>query len=52
MVCANGHQYDADFNGCVNILQRGMSHLRSKTLASIPALNRAGATVDIAQNRG
>jgi len=49
--CENGHQYDADFNGCMNILQRGMSRLRSKTLASIPALNRAGATVDIALNR-
>jgi len=49
--CENGHQYDADFNGCLNILQKGMSRLRSKTLASFPALNRAGATVDIAQNR-
>lgn len=51
VICENGHQYDADFNGCMNILQRGTSSLRSKTLASLPALNRAGATVDIAQNR-
>jgi len=34
-----------------NLLQRGYASLRSKTLASIPTLNRAGATVDIAQNR-
>ncbi|RLI44498.1 hypothetical protein DRO69_07250 [Candidatus Bathyarchaeota archaeon] len=51
IICENGHQYDADFNGCMNILQRGYASLRSKTLASIPTLNRAGATVDIAQNR-
>jgi len=52
VICRNGHQYDADFNGCMNILQKGMSHLENKSLASFPALNRAGATVDIALNRG
>lgn len=51
IICENGHQYDADYNGCLNILQRGMSRLRSKSLASFPALKRAGATVDIARNR-
>ena len=51
VICENGHQYDADFNGCMNILQKAIRRLRSKPLASFPVLNRAGATVDIAQNR-
>jgi len=49
IVCENGHQYDADFNGCMNILQRGMTRLKAKTPAA-QSLNGAGATVDRALN--
>ncbi len=50
IICENGHQYDADFNGCMNILRRGIARLRIKTPASLLALNGAGATVDMALN--
>lgn len=49
VVCVNGHHYDADFNGCMNILRRGMTRPRSKTPAA-QSLNGAGATVDMALN--
>jgi len=51
VVCKNGHQYDADFAGSLNILKRGISRLGMKSFASLSALNKVGATVDIAQNR-
>jgi len=52
IICENGHQYDADFNGCMNILRRGMARPEAKTPASMLALNGAGATVDMALNGG
>ncbi|MCW3991434.1 MAG: transposase [Candidatus Bathyarchaeota archaeon] len=52
IICETGHQYDADFNGCMNILRRGISRLRVKTPASLCALNGAGARVDRALNGG
>lgn len=51
IICKNNHQYDADFNGSSNILMKGISRLRMKSFASQQALNKVGATVDIAQNR-
>lgn len=33
VTCENGHRYDADFNACANILQRGMTRLEAKTPA-------------------
>ncbi len=52
IICETGHQYDADFNGCMNILRRGISRLGDKTPASLCALNGAGARVDRALNGG
>jgi len=49
IICENGHQYDADFNGGMNILRRGMTRPEAKTPAA-QSLNGAGATVDMALN--
>lgn len=50
VVCGNGHRCDADLNGCMNILLRGMTRQEAKSPAGIAALNGVEATTGMALN--